>query len=266
MKVIVLLCFMLLSLSSYSQGRIDGFYRGQGNTTLVLGYGYEDSKSYNIGREPSSLSRTLTYISVFASHGVLDNLDVQVSLPYLESDTNKSLQDISLFSKYRFYTKTTRNGQLQLSAALGFSTPINDYKIGGLYDIGQQATVIDTRALAHYKWNPNWFVTVQSGFSYKLEEVPNSIPFVFKAGRATKNWYYDVYYDFQYSIGGIDYRGTPSPQNFRELGVSYHKIGATLYYNILKNFGSYITYAHLIDGRNSFTGPSYGIGLVCSLN
>ncbi|WP_299130333.1 transporter [uncultured Winogradskyella sp.] len=265
MKSVILVCIVLSSFCTYGQGRIDGFYRGQSNTTLVFGYGIEDSQSYLIGREPSTFGRTLRYFNMFASYGVSDNLDIQVSLPYLESDTNKSLQDISLFSKYRFYNKNTLSGQLQLSAALGFSTPVNDYDIGGLNDLGQQATVIDTRVMVHYKWHTNWFATAQSGFSFKLEEVPNSIPFVFKIGKATKNWYYDAYYDFQYAIGGIDYRGTPSPQNFRELGVSYHKPGATLYRSLGENFGIYLTYSYVVDGRNAFIGPSYGVGLTYDL-
>ncbi len=101
-------------------------------------------------------------------------------------------------------------------------------------DIGQRATILDTRILAHYQWHTQWFVTAQTGFSYKLEEVPNSIPVAIKIGKAANRWYYDVYYEHQYTFGGIDYRGTPRPQNFRELGVDYHKIGATLYRKIFR--------------------------------
>ncbi|WP_179345818.1 hypothetical protein [Winogradskyella ursingii] len=255
----------MYSIHTFSQGKIDGFYRGQGNATFVIGYGHEDNKNYLIGEVESNLNRTVTYLNLFASYGVLDDLDLQISLPYIESNENKDFQDIGFFSKYRFLNREHSNAKLELSFAIGFSTPISDYAIGGLFDIGQQATVLDTRAILHYQWKSNWFATLQSGYSHKFEEVPSSIPLVFKTGLASSKWYFDVFYDYQYALGGIDYRGTPAPQNFRKLGVDYHKIGGTLYTTIYRNFGAYINYANIFEGRNTFQGPSYSIGIVYNL-
>ena len=262
MKHLIVICLIIVASQGYSQGQIDGFYRGQHNFTSVLGFGYEDNKDYRIGREPSELKRTTRYINIFTAYGITDHLDIQVSIPYIENDRYSQFQDLTLFAKYRFIDKPTTNGKLQFSFGLGFSTPLSDYAIGGLFDIGQQATVIDSRALLHFQWNSSWFITAQSGFSFKFVEVPNSLPVVLKIGHAGDKWYYDLFYDSQYAFGGIDYRGTPSPQNFRELGVDYHKLGATLYRNIYQNFGAYISYANIVDGRNTFLGPSYGVGLV----
>ncbi|HAT66010.1 MAG TPA: hypothetical protein DCS66_15670, partial [Flavobacteriaceae bacterium] len=106
------------------------------------------------------------------------------------------------------------------------------------------------------------FTSLQSGYSFKLEEVPNSFPFVIKAGRASSKWYYDIYYDFQHSFGGIDYLGTPSPQNFRAFGVDYHKVGGTVYKPFSNNIGAYVSLSYVLSGRNVFQGPAYGIGIV----
>ncbi len=262
MKHFFLVVFIIFASEGFSQGQIDGFYRGQDHLTTVLGFGHEDNKDYLIGREQSDLCRTTRYFNIFAAYGITDQLDIQASLPYIENERYNQFQDLGIFSKYMFYDTSTTSGNLQLSFGLGFSTPLSDYPIGGLFDIGQQATVIDTRALIHYQWNSNWFVTAQSGFSFKFDEVPNSLPVVIKAGRAANKWYYDVFYDYQHSFGGIDYRGTPSPQNFMELAVDYHKIGATLYRNIYQGFGAYVNYAQIVGGRNTFQGPRYGFGLV----
>jgi hypothetical protein len=62
-----------------------------------------------------------------------------------------------------------------VSIAAGFSTPLSDYDVGGLNDLGQQATVIETRLMLHYVLVSEWFFTLQSGVSFKLEEVPNSL-------------------------------------------------------------------------------------------
>lgn len=256
-----ILFLILASLSSYGQGKIDGFYRGQGNGNAVLGLGFEDSKTYVAGRNEVDLSRNLYYANLFLAYGITENLDIQVGIPYLMSNKNKDFQDITVFSKYRFFQKTNDSGKLELSVGAGFSTPLSDYRIGGLSDIGQQATIIDSRAMLHYQHHTNWFATLQSGFSYKLEEVPNSLPFALKLGKANSNWYYDVYYEYQYSFGGTDYLGTPKPQNFREFGVDYHKLGGTLYKPISENFGAYVSLSYLLAGRNTFQGAAYGVGL-----
>ncbi|MFT4848533.1 MAG: hypothetical protein ACI83B_001064 [Sediminicola sp.] len=75
-------------------------------------------------------------------------------------------------------------------------------------------------------------------------------------------WYYDVYYGYQYSFGGIDYLGTPAPQDFREFGSDYHKVGGTLYRAFKGNWGAYLSLSYLLSGRNTFLGPVYGVGLV----
>lgn len=263
MKTLIILLLMFLTFNlGFSQGKIDGFYRGKGKGSIVLGFGYEDSKAYMAGREEVDLTRNLFYMNIFGAYGISENMDVQISIPYLESDDNKAFHDISLFLKYRFLQKTTSNGQLQLSFGAGFSTPLSDYPIGDLNDLGQKATFIETRSMLHYQDNSNWFGTVQTGFSYKLEEVPNSLPFVFKVGKASAKWYFDAYYEYQYAFGGDDYLGSPRPQNFREFGVDYHKIGGSVYKPLFPDFGVYLNASYILNGRNTFIGPAYGFGVV----
>jgi len=260
MKPIFILIF-LIPITVFSQGKVDGFYRGQANGTTVLGFGFEDSKKYFAARTKVDLSRNLYYANLYVAYGITNNLDAQISIPYLISDDNKDFQDISVFAKYRFIQKKSNSGTLDLSLGGGFSTPLSNYEIGDLNDLGQQATIIETRAMVHYQWHTNWFGTVQTGFSYKLEEVPNSLPFTLKVGKASQRMYYDVYYEYQYSFGGTDYLGAPRPQNFREFGVDYHKIGGTVFKPISKDLGAYVSLSYLLKGRNSFQGAAYGIGL-----
>ncbi|MGJ8592585.1 MAG: hypothetical protein ACSHXF_08560 [Aquaticitalea sp.] len=257
MKIFIGSLFVVFTISqSFSQGIIDGFYRGKGNGTAVLGFGFEDQKSYFAGKTEVDLSRSLFYGNLFSSYGISENLDAQISIPYLISDDNRDFQDIGIFLKYRFYT----NGNIQLSFGTGFSTPLSNYAIGDLNDLGQQATIIQTRIMLHSQFANNWFGTIQSGFSYKFDEVPNSLPFSLKVGKATSKWYYDAFYEYQYSFGGNDYLGSPRPQNFREFGVDYHKLGSTVFKKLSENFGAYFNLSYLLEGRNTFQGASYGLG------
>lgn len=261
-KLIFAFLLLFVILQGFSQGVVDGFYKGKGNGSIVLGFGYEDTKSYFAGREKIDLSRSLFYGNLYGAYGITNTLDVSVSIPYLVSDDNSDFQDISIFLKHKVYEKAFEKGRLQISLAGGFSTPISDYSIGGLNDIGQQATIFDTRGIFHFQSNNGWFTSMQSGYSFKLEEVPNSIPVVIKAGRASSKWYYDVFYDFQHSFGGIDYLGTPPPQNFKEFGVDYHKVGGTVFKPLTNKIGTYVSLSYVLSGRNVFQGPAYGLGFV----
>jgi hypothetical protein len=255
------LILIFISFNGFAQGIIDGFYRGEGKGTAVLGVGFEDPKNYFAGREKVDLSRSLYYVNLYAAYGITDNLDAQISIPYLSSNKNSNFQDISLFTKYRFLKKKTESRTLELSLGGGFSTPLSNYTTGGLNDIGQRATIVEIRAMLHYYCDNNWFGTLQSGYSFKLEEVPNSVPLALKVGKASEKWYYHVFYEYQYSNGGSDYLGSPRPQNFREFGVDFHKIGGTLFRPLGKNLGAFVNLSYLLSGRNSFQGPAYGIGL-----
>jgi len=262
-KGIITLC-LLSSCLFYAQGRIDGFYRGNNNGSIVLGLGFEDGQKYFAGESTAKLdlSRSVFYSSIFGAYGITDHLDANVTIPYIVSDNNANLQDIAIYLKYRVAVVSTSSGSLEFSIGGGFATNLTDYDLGGLNDIGQQATVIDTRGLIHYQWNSGWFATAQSGFSFKSNPTPNSIPFTFKAGKATSNWYYDVYYDFQHSFGGTDYLSTPRPQDFRNFGVNFQKVGGTIYRPFSVNFGIYASLSYVFDGRNIFKGPGYGVGAV----
>lgn len=263
MKRISLLLTLFSCISiTLAQGRIDGFYLGKGNATAVLGAGFEDPNAYFAGTDKLDLERDVYYISLYLAYGISDKLEASISLPYIISNDNKNLQDLSLFLKYQFFEKQFGEGTFQLSAAGGFSTPVSNYTIGSLNDIGQQATIIESRLLVHYKNNNGWFGTLQSGYSFKLKEVPDSFPVILKLGKAAAQWYFDVYYDFQHAFGGIDYLGTPRPQNFKEFGVDYHKVGGTFFKPIGNGFGAYGSIAYVFAGRNTFRGPSYGLGIV----
>ncbi len=267
MRLLLLsLTFLIVSCPSFGQGNIDGFYKSKYEGSLVVGGGFEDSKKYLAGNNLLDLERSTYYASVFGSYGISDNLDVNLSVPYISSNKESDFQDISLFVKYRFLKLNTNPGTFEVSIATGFSTPLSEYTIGGLNDIGQQATSVEPRVMVHFTSKTFWFGTLQSGFSFKFEEVPNSLPATLKIGRATSSWYYDVFYSYQHAFGGIDYRGTPAPQNFRELGVDFHKVGGTLYKPFSSKLGGYISVAYIFEGRNVFLGATYGLGLSYSFD
>ena len=63
----------------------------------------------------------------------------------------------------------------------------------------------------------------------RFNPTPSGASFNVKAGYYNAKIYGDVYYSIQQINGGV---GLPDPEDFRELAVSYQKVGVTVAYNI----------------------------------
>lgn len=246
-----------------SQGRVDGFYKGKGNLDFAVGGGCERNPSYYAGTDKIVLTRDIVIGSAFVAYGITSKLDVNLSLPYIDvNGREKGLQDLSVSLKH----KLLEDKGWTISLAGGFSSNLTDYQIGGGSALGQQAKIIDGRVVIHYLLEKGFFTTLQGGYSYKIEPVPHSIPFAIKVGVAKPKYYIDAWYEFQYGIGGFDYRGDPPPPSFRELGVSYHKIGATIYKPIKDFLGIYGGGSYVLSGRNVSQGIGVNLGVVLKYN
>ena len=272
MKIKLVFFFLLTSLFSYGQGRVDGFYKAKGEFDFVIGGGYENNKNYFAGKNKIALPRKIAYANMFVKYGISNRLNVSFSLPYMSiNGVESSFQDASLFFKYSLFNKYYdfcgfSFFRRTLSIATGISTNLSNYKTEGGNAIGQQAKIIDFRVVLHNNYNNETFLTIQTGYSYKFNPVPNSLPFAIKYGFTKSKFYADFWYEYQYSFGGLDYKGTPSPLTFRELGVNYHKIGATFYKPIKNKFGIFVGVSYLISGRNTSQGLGINAGIVLKHN
>ena len=270
MKLIISLLFVLPVLFSYGQGRVDGFFKGKGNLDFVVSGGYENNKNYFAGKNKIALGREIVIANTFIAYGITDRLDVNFSLPYIMVNTNtKGLQDASLFLKYKLFRINKErfarcpswlNGDMAIAG--GVSSNFTDYQTEGGNAIGQQAKTIDLRPVLQMYFPQGVFATLQAGYTYKINPVPNSLSPAIKVGVANSKLYADVWYEYQYSFGGLDYQGTPSPSSFRELGVNFHKIGTTVYAPIKNKFGIFAGASYIISGRNTSQGLGVNAGIV----
>jgi hypothetical protein len=258
--------FTLLTLHSFSQGRVDGFYKGKGNTDIVLGGGAEFSSIYFAGRDKLNLARTIYNANIFVAIGLFDNLDVYLAAPYVVINSEQSVQDGSVFLKLKAWNKAFDKGNLTISLAAGVSSNLADYQTEGASAIGQEAKVIDIRPVVHYFSKNGWFCTTQAAYNYKSDPTPAAFAASLKVGKATGKHYFDFWYDHQTSFGGLDYRGTPRPSTFRELGVDFHKVGATYYRPLFDRLGFFLGTSYVVTGRNVSQGIGVNLGFVLKSN
>jgi hypothetical protein len=272
MKNIICLVFIVLTVNTVNgQGRVDGFFKGKGNLDFVLSGGYENNKNYFAGKNKIALGREIFIANTFIAYGITNRLDVNFSMPYIMVNTNtRGLQDASLFFKYKLMPINIGAVEGEgvpkiygdLILAGGVSSNFTDYQTEGGSAIGQQAKTIDLRPVLQMYFLHGIFATLQVGYAYKFNPVPNSLSPAIKVGIAKAKIYADVWYEYQYSFGGLDYQGTPIPSSFRELGVNFHKIGTTVYTPIKNKFGIFVGGSYLISGRNTSQGLGVNAGIV----
>ena len=272
-KIIFTLLLVIYGLNSmYAQGRVDGFYKSKGEFDFVISGGYENNKNYFAGTDKLTLGREIIIANTYFAYGITNRLDVNFSLPYISvNNSTKGVQDASLFFKYKLWVITAADAlfyylptgySATISIAGGISSNVTNYQTEGGNALGQQAKTIDLRPVIHIPLPKGVFTTIQAGYTYKFNPVPNSFSPAIKVGIAKSKFYADVWYEYQHSFGGLDYKGSPTPLTFRELGVNYHKVGTTVYTPIKKKFGIFVGATYLISGRNTSQGLGVNAGIV----
>ena len=259
---ILFLLFVCIGCSIEAQGRVDGFFSPKGELKVAIGGGVKVGEGFYAGKQEITLERNIINYSAFVAYSLFDNLEVSATAAYVSINDVKNLQDGSIYLKYLLADYKIKQGTLSLAMAAGISSNLANYETEGLNAIGQQAKKLDFRPLMHYSFRRNYFITSQFGYLINSNPTPNASNFVAKVGRAGKLTYIDIFYDYQKSDGGLNYRGDPVPSTFKELGVDYQKVGATIFFSILPYLGVYTTITQLVDGRNIDLGIEYNFGIV----
>jgi len=249
-----LFLILFYSLSTFSQGPVDGFFKGKGNLDVALSGSYQHSEKFYMGFNTISYPRTLTSVSLFAEYGVTNNLDVIANIPFI----NGQFQDVSFFVKYGLpFDFCDSESPFHIIPTVGISFPITNYETQAGQAIGQRATQIQPKLILQYQLKHGFFIQAQSGYNYTLDPVPSSIPVSAKLGFSKNKIYTDIWFDYQKGLGDIEWIGGAS-QNFRTLYVTYSKIGGVVYYSIRPKIGIFLNGSYILSGIN--LGKSFTIG------
>ncbi len=264
MKQLFVLWIGLLSNYSFAQGPIDGFFKNTGELDVAISGTYAASTTYFAGATPINYTRNQTIIGGFAAYGLADRWNCVVSLPVI----NKTLQDAAFYAKYKWVLHGTSYGEYSVFPALGVSFPVSNYNTESGQAVGQKAVTIQPKMVAQFKSSKGWFVQGQSGYNYSFNPVPPAFVVSVKAGYIYKKWYFDVWFDYQHGIGGKDYNSlNAEPLNsFRELGVSYQRLGGVIYRTISHRFGLQANTFYVLNGRNTSQMFAFGGGVVFKFN
>jgi len=258
-KITLLIIFgILLSKFAFTQGAIDGFLKGKKETDIALTYSYENYNQYWFGDVKEDRELTTESMSFFLAHGFNKYVNLIVSVPYIWSETESSLQDAILAVKFRNKLTTYDRGQLSKISSIGFSFPLSDYDIDAENPIGEKAVTFMLRHLYQYQSNDGWFVHLQSGFDFRLVPLTKfAIPVIFRFGFAAEKFYVDGWFDILHTLNsGVNQTIVAGE------GSRFLKIGGTFYYGINSHFGVFVGGAHFLTGRNIGQASRLNVGVV----
>ena len=250
-----------MSFLAESQGNIDGFFKPKGDLDVALSGAYSSSSEYFAGTSPIAYKRNQSIIGIYGVYGLSDKWNCVVSLPFI----NAKFQDLALFVKYKLLYKEGEKGNLTLAPAFGLTFPVSNYNTESGQAIGQKAFTLQPKLVAQFKSVQNLFLQVQTGYNYTINPVPSSYSVSAKVGFIYKKWYFDIWYDYQMGIGGKNY-GSANLDSFRELGVSYERIGGVIYISLNSKMGAFIGANTILSGRNIGDANSFSAGVVLKFN
>jgi hypothetical protein len=261
MKAAFLSCFLLLNGLGFAQGNVDGFFKSKGDMDVAISGTYVYSRIYFAGVSPVFYKRDQSIIGLYGVYGLSDKWNVVASLPVI----NFTPQDLSLYAKYKLYSKKFDDGEITILPAFGVSFPVWNYNTESGQAIGQQAVTVQPKLVVQFKHAQNWFVQAQTGYNYSLNSVPSAYVASGKVGFIYKNWYFDAWYDYQFGIGGKDW-GSAGLDSFRELGVSYERVGGVVYASIGERLGAFVSISTVLSGRNTSDSNMFNGGIVLKFN
>lgn len=254
MKKALLSALLLGSCFARCQGLVDGFFKGKGNVDVALSATYQGSSKYFAGTNLINYSRSILSLSAFAEYGITEKWDVIGNVPVV----NFSFQDAGVFTKYQLLKTTLFKHSFSIIPAVGVSFPLSNYETESGQAIGQKATIISSRVVLQQELPKGMFLQVQSGYNYAIDPVTSSFPISMKWGISFGKSYADLWFDHQTGFGDKDYQGSTPFLSFRELVVSYNRIGGVFYHQLQKKTGVFLNYSYVLNGRN--IGKSFGVG------
>ncbi len=253
--LILSLVFCLKTENTYSQGPLDGYFKGKNTLDFVVSAGVQNANKYYLENNTLEIPRTLFTSGIFAQYGVTNYFDIIATIPFID----KNLQDGSLYAKFRLLNKNYTGRNFTLAAGVGASAPLSNYNTESSASIGQRATQFHGHLIMQSDIAGPVKLQVQGAYHYAVDPVPSNYTASAKIIYAPGTWYFDAWFEFQKSEGDIYYLGKPAT-SFREFAVEYNKVGGVIYKGLKNNYGVFVNYSKIISGKGTYNTALYMVG------
>lgn len=248
--------------SAYTQGPLDGYFKGNRVLDVVLAGGFQTANNYfTVKGDVDDYTRFLGMGSLFAEYGLNEKVDLVASLPFI----GDKFQDVGLYAKFKMVEARISGRPFVIVPGIGVSTPVSDYNTQSTNSIGQAATQFHGHLIGQTTLFGNVSMQIQGAYHYALDPVPSAITASGKLIYSKDSWYLDAWYEFQQGQGDINYQ-TPQIGTFREFSVDHHKIGGVIYKGLQNNWGMFVNASTVVDGLNTFNTTVVMVGFNKKIN
>lgn len=279
---------MILPAIILAQSPVSGFMKAKGQGSFTVSF---SSENYNevylvpkkVDQVPVFNEVTVESFSLYGEYAFSDRFNVVLNLPYIKStgeatqetlDNNgfenerSGLQDLSLYGKYRIYSKDISSGSIDFIGSAGIEFPLGDYAadegLQSIIAIGNRSTDFTGLGIVTYKNNSGFFTTGQLGYSLRNNQVPDALLSELKLGYAASSFYVDAFVANQLSDKeGVDILGEGFVGFFPATRVNYTRIGLNGYVPVSAGIGisagvnTYVAGRNLGDSTGFYGGLSY---------
>ena len=282
MKKILLIQLFIVSLSSVclSQTDIDGIMMEKNAFCVGPMFGYSSWKNYwegTLKRTNENIGKVSTEMFAYmGAYGVSKNFNLLFNIPYIKTKATagtlsglEGFQDLSLFAKWKAYSKKIGPGTLGIFGVGGYSFPVSDYSPDFLpMSIGLKSKTLLLRAMADYQIG-KFFVTGSGSYMFRNNvtlnrdvyyttemhltnevEMPNANSISLRTGYRTKYLWAEGVITKYTTLGGFDITRNNMPfvsnkMNATTTGVRIKYVPKSFDQLSLLLNGDYV-----IDGRN----------------
>ncbi|MEN9548336.1 MAG: hypothetical protein RIR12_927 [Bacteroidota bacterium] len=289
----ILKLFILLHLFTPTQAQtdIDGIMMEKNGLCIGPMFGTNSWTNYwegTLKRENLNLGKvsTTTY-NVMGNYGITRKLNFLFNVPYVKTNASagqlagqKGLQDVSIWVKWKGYSKKMGSGRFNLFAIGGYAIPASNYTADLLpLSIGVKSKQLHFRALADYQVK-KLFATASATFvrrsnitldryAYYTTEMhytnevkmPDAAAFNLRVGYRDKASYAELIADNWTTLGGFDItrNNMPFPSNrMNGTRIAFNgKFAMPFNRNLALTGGAYTT----IAGRNIGQSNGFNVGI-----
>lgn len=251
----LLIAFFIISTTSFAQGPIDGFFKGEGNGDFAIGLGINRSNQYT--GHPDSLyseSYGAQQLGVFGQYGITDNLDAVLSIPFVFGESENKFQDLGIYLKFRPVNHKWKDNEWSTLLSGGITFPASDYQADVSGALGRREKKIPFRLINQVKFNSGLFLNLTAAYFIRFDKIDDTIlsnyqeirpsfnpqqpsdhySLLLRGGWASLHNFIEVFAEYQNTLGGIDFvTGIKQPIQLYE--VDYLKLGGTYYYGGKEN-------------------------------
>jgi hypothetical protein len=297
-RICIVLLWLLFLKPAIAQTEIDGVMMEKNAFCIGPMAGYSSWKNYwegTLKRDNLNLGKvSTTMYSIMGNYGITNKLNVLFGLPYIKTNASagqlkglQGIQDLSLWVKWKAYSKKLGQGRLSLFAIGGYSFPVSGYTADYLpMSIGLESKNLSVRGMADYQ-RGSLFATVSGTYirrsnieidrtAYYTTEMhysnevkmPDAASYNVRVGYRDKGAYAELILDGWKTLGGYDITRNSMPFVSNEMNAT--RIGFNFKYPMpfmpqLSVTGNIMT---TVAGRNvgQSTGFNAGIFYVLDLS